>query len=100
MSVHPVTWHAAYRLKDPAKPQHPKHQPLNPVLLGGSWVVIIGVISRVTIVATQFRGLITPLITTHEPPSGATHDAMSQPPYRGFRNQNGVLGIQNDSPKP
>ena len=38
-------------------------------LLGGSWVVISGVISRVTIVITQIRGLITPLITTHEPPS-------------------------------
>ena len=32
-------------------------------LLGGSWVVINGAISRVTI------HLITPLITTHEPPS-------------------------------
>ena len=30
-------------------------------LLGGSWVVIGGVISRVTIVITQIRGLITPL---------------------------------------
>ena len=38
-------------------------------LLGGSWVVISEVISRVTIVITQIRGLITPLITTHEPPS-------------------------------
>ena len=38
-------------------------------LLGGSWVVISGVLSRVTIVITQIRGLITPLITTHEPPS-------------------------------
>ena len=35
-------------------------------LLGGSWVVISGVISRVTI---HIRGLITLLITTHEPPS-------------------------------
>ena len=34
-------------------------------LLGGSWVVI----SRVTILITHIRGLITPLITTHEPPS-------------------------------
>ena len=33
-------------------------------ILGGSWVVISGVISRVTIVITQIRGLITPLITT------------------------------------
>ena len=38
-------------------------------LLGGSWVVISRVISRVTILITHFRGLITLLITTHEPPS-------------------------------
>ena len=38
-------------------------------LLGGSWVVLSGVISTVTIVITHIRGLITPLITTHEPPS-------------------------------
>ena len=38
-------------------------------VLGGSWLVISGVISRVTIVITHIRGLITPLITTHEPPS-------------------------------
>ena len=37
--------------------------------LGGSLVVISGVISRVTIVISPIRGLITPLITTHEPPS-------------------------------
>ena len=29
----------------------------------------MGVISRVTIVITHIRGLITPLITAHEPPS-------------------------------
>ena len=33
-------------------------------LLGGSWVVISGVIRRVTIVITHIRGLITLLITT------------------------------------
>ena len=33
-------------------------------LLGGSWVVISGVFSRVTILITHIRGLITPLITT------------------------------------
>ena len=37
--------------------------------LGGSGVVISGVISRVTIVITWIRGLITPRIATHEPPS-------------------------------
>ena len=35
----------------------------------GSWAVISGVISRVTILISHIRGLITPLITTHEPPS-------------------------------
>ena len=38
-------------------------------LLGGSWVVISGVISRVTMLITHIRGLINPFITTHEPPS-------------------------------
>ena len=38
-------------------------------LLGGSWVIISGVISGVTILITHIRGLTTPLITTHEPPS-------------------------------
>ena len=40
-------------------------------LLGGSWVVISRVISRTTMVVTYIRGLITPLVTTHEPPSRA-----------------------------
>ena len=38
-------------------------------LLGGSWVVISGVISRVTVIIIHKRRLIIPLITTHEPPS-------------------------------
>ena len=38
------------------------------MLLGGSWVVISGVIGKVTILITLIRGLITPLITTHELP--------------------------------
>ena len=49
-----------------------QHRSFRPSLvhpLGGSWVVISGVISRVAIVMTHIRGLITPLITTHEPPS-------------------------------
>ena len=47
-------------------------------ILGGSWVVISGVISRVTIVITQVRGPITPLITTHEPPSRGLKQALDQ----------------------
>ena len=39
-------------------------------ILGGSWVVISRVISRVTIIITFFRLLITPLTTTHEPARG------------------------------
>ena len=38
-------------------------------VLGGSWVVMSGVKSRVTILVTLFRVLITLLITTLEPPS-------------------------------
>ena len=38
-------------------------------ILGGSWVVISGVISGVTVLITHIQGLITLLITTHEPPS-------------------------------
>ena len=40
-------------------------------LLGGSWVAISSVISRVTILITHIRGLTTPLTTTLEPPSCA-----------------------------
>ena len=43
----------------------------NTLVLGGSWVVISRVISRVSILITHIRGLLTPLITTHEPPSRA-----------------------------
>ena len=38
-------------------------------LLGGSWVVISGVISPLIWVINTVTLLITPLITTHEPPS-------------------------------
>ena len=41
-------------------------------ILGGSWLVISGVLSTVTILITHTKGLITPLITTHEPPSALT----------------------------
>ena len=40
-------------------------------ILGGSWGVISGVISKATVIITHIRGLITPLMTTHEPPSRA-----------------------------
>ena len=39
------------------------------MILGGSWVVISGVISPLIWVITIVTLLITPLITTHEPPS-------------------------------
>ena len=50
----------------------------DPGLLGGSWLDISRVISRVTIVITYIRGLITPPITTHEPPSSRTDQACCQ----------------------
>ena len=40
-----------------------------PALLGGSWVVINGVISPLMGVITIVTLILTPLITTHEPPS-------------------------------
>ena len=43
--------------------------PTKPPILGGSWVVISRIISRVTVLITHIRGLLTPLITTPEPPS-------------------------------
>ena len=43
-----------------------KNSSLTPYVLR-PWVVISRVVSRVTIVITYIRGLITPLITTHEP---------------------------------
>ena len=38
-------------------------------LLTGSWVVISGVTTRVSIAITPIKGLRTLLIATHEPPS-------------------------------
>ena len=38
-------------------------------LLGGSWVAINGGIKRITKITTHIRGLVTPPITTREPPS-------------------------------
>ena len=42
------------------------------VLRRGPWAIIGGVRSRVTIILTRIRGLITPLVTAHEPPSRVT----------------------------
>ena len=41
-------------------------------LLGGSWVVINGVISPLIRVIIRVTSFITPLITSHEPPSMRT----------------------------
>ena len=48
-----------------------KHSPMDSSykLLGGSWVVISGIISPLIWVRSIVTLLITPLITTHEPPS-------------------------------
>ena len=44
------------------------------LVLASSWVVISGVINKVTILITLIRRFITPLITTHEPPSMSRKD--------------------------
>ena len=64
-------------------------------ILGGSWVVISGVISRVTIVISPIRGLITILITTHEPPS-----RVSMRSTRNFRVGVGLHRGHLGRPKP
>ena len=56
-SIEPQTGKLAPQAKNNARKPCPS-------LLGGSWVVISGVISRVTIIKTAV-----PLMTTHEPPS-------------------------------
>ena len=56
-------------------------------LLGGSWVVRSGVISRATIIMTYIRGLIAPLITTHEPPSRGQDFGLSRSQGPGLRFQ-------------
>ena len=58
-------WHPLTECSGPSSTP----QTLEGTLLGGSWVAISGVISRVTILTTHIRGLITLLITTREPPS-------------------------------
>ena len=55
-------------------------------MLGGSWVVISRVVSRVTILITQIKRLITLLIATSEPalpnlaPNPSTLNAKSKAP--------------------
>ena len=53
-------------------------------LLGGSWVVISGVLSRLIWVITIATLLITPLITTHEPPSRAEKGAYWGLGFQGY----------------
>ena len=68
--------------------------PALPWLLGGSWVVISGVISPLTL-------LITPLITMHEPASGALNarqvPKVTAPELRerfGLGTCGGLLGLR------
>ena len=62
-----LTWTTSYTRNPDPSSSNVMSQHL--FLLGGSWVVISGDISKVTIVIIHIRGLITPLVTTHEPPS-------------------------------
>ena len=57
-------------LGSPPTPSHPWAL-LQHLLLGGSWVVIFGVISPLIWVTTMVTLLIAPLLTAHEPPSRA-----------------------------
>ena len=61
-------------------------------LLGGSGVVISRVISRVTILLTHIRGLITLLVTTPEPPSRV--QALEPGGGLGFRVEASLFRLQ------
>ena len=77
--AHTNTRHDSLDLNSTAPNPGPRGFPKLPLLLaarvfsflGGSWVAISGVLSRLTIVITHIRELITPHITTHEPPSSS-----------------------------
>ena len=56
-------------------------------LLGGSWVVISGVISPLIWSVTIVTLLTTPLITTHEPPS------------RNFEGTLGIISVSLSAPR-
>ena len=61
-------------------------------LLGGSWVVISGVISPLIGVISIVTLLITPLITTREPPSTATaYDCKPRPKKPEIKNTPTVI---------
>ena len=57
----------------------PNMETLHSSILGGSWVVIIGVVRPPIWVITKVILLITLLITTHEPPSMGTLDPLGIP---------------------
>ena len=78
--------------REPPKPWRSKRGCGKTSLLGGSWIVISRVISRVTIPIIHIRGLITPLITTHEPPSRVC--SLGFTVWRlGFRAYTGILRL-------
>ena len=58
--------------------------PSTKLLLGGSWVVISGVIRDLIWILTIVTLLITPLITTHEPPSRPKPDTLIESLYRSL----------------
>ena len=62
-------------------------------LLGGSGVVIRGVIRRVTILISPSRGLITPLITAQEPPSVRVYRAQD------LQGREGIRGLRHPKPQ-
>ena len=61
-------------------PLHPLPELFRVLLLGGSWAKITGVTSGVTLAIIDMRGLITPLITTHEPPSKGFYQCLGLRP--------------------
>ena len=79
------------RSRSPSEAIHYSHRPprdfrvyrytVDHVILGGSWVVISRALSRVTFLITRIMGLITPLITTPQPPRIRDYIPVVQTPF-------------------
>ena len=85
---------------------HDTHRAWSSCLLGGSWGVISRDISRITMLMTHIRGLITLLISTHEPPSRREvfqtreRDAQNRPTFPDSHPQIVRAGTKPPNPNP
>ena len=97
---YPEPWKERVADRRSKQPEAPRKMRSWKELLGGSWVVTSRVISRVTILITHIRGLITPLITTHEPPSISSQELSGSRFMHGPKQTLGCLPQTTNYTKP